>query len=126
MCGLAFVTTSGGYFVAVHRLLVAGAPLAAEHGLLGARASGVVAHGLGCSMARGILVPWPGTEPVSSVLAGGFPTRAPAEKSHLSFLGRHNPNGNFTSHSVTLPLRAPKDASVIRVYAVSNWAVLVV
>ena len=102
------------------------ASLTEERRLSGARPSGVVARGLGCSVARGILVPWPGTEPVSSVLVGGFPTSGPAEKSHLSFLCRHNPNGNFTSHSVTLPLSAPKDASVIRVYAVSNWAVLVV
>ena len=96
------------------------------HGLQGARASGVVPRRLGCSVPCGIFVPWPGIEPVSPVLAGGFPTSGPPEKSHLSFLCRHNPYGNFTSQSVTLPLCAPKGASVIRVYAVLNWAVLVI
>ena len=57
MCGLSFVATSGGYCVAVLRLLIAVASLVAEHGLQGTRASGVVARRLGCSVPCGIFVP---------------------------------------------------------------------
>ena len=61
----------------------------AAHGLLsscGMRAPGrtgslVVARGLSCPEACGILVPWPGIEPTSPALEGGFLTTGPSGKS---------------------------------------------
>ena len=46
--------------------------------------SGVVARGLSCPAACGILVPWPGIEPASPALEGGFFTTGPRGKSLLS------------------------------------------
>ena len=40
---------------------------------------------LGCSVAYGILVPWPGIEPASPALQGGFLTTGPPGKSFISF-----------------------------------------
>ena len=98
-CRLSFDATNRGYSLLRRRLLIAVASLVAEHRLQAAWASGVVAHGLGCSVACGIFVPGPGIEPVSPVLAAGFPTSGPPEKTYFSFLCCHNPNGNFTCHS---------------------------
>ena len=42
----------------------------------------VVAHGLSCPAACGVLVPWPGIEPASPALEGGFFTTGPPGKSH--------------------------------------------
>ena len=49
--------------------------------VLGTQASVVVACGPSRSTAYGILVPWPGIEPVSSAVAGGFLTIGPPGKS---------------------------------------------
>ena len=44
----------------------------------------VIVHRLSCSVAFGSLIPWPGIEPVSPALQGGFLTAGPPGKS-LSF-----------------------------------------
>ena len=75
---------------------------------LGVQASVVVAHGLSSCGAQASLLhgmwdlPWPGLEPVSSALAGGFLTTAPPGKPYDEFL-RNFPtifrSGYATSHS---------------------------
>ena len=51
----------------------------------GAQASLLVAHGLSSHAAHGILVHWPGIEPTSPALEGGFLTTGPPRKSLLIF-----------------------------------------
>ena len=46
----------------------------------------VAASGLSCSVAYGILVPWPGMEPVSLALEGGFLTTGPQGKPQVGLL----------------------------------------
>ena len=48
---------------------------------LGCTGSAVGVHGLSCFMACGVLVPWPGIEPTSLMLQGGFLTTGPLGKS---------------------------------------------
>ena len=80
--GPSVVAASGGYSpAAVCGLLTAVASLVLEQGLQGTQASVVVAHELSCMWD----LPRPGTEPVSSTLAGGFFTNGPPGKPPFSF-----------------------------------------
>ena len=73
-CGLSLVVASGSYsLVAVHRLQIAGLLLLQSKGSRHV-GSTVVVHRLSCPVACGILVPRPGIEPMSPVLAGRFLT----------------------------------------------------
>ena len=77
-----------GSFVAALGLFVVARGLLSSCGLQapGRVGSVVVVHGLSCPTACWILVPWPGIEPVSPELAGGFLTTAPPGKSCMQTL----------------------------------------
>ena len=83
---------SRGYsLVAVHRFLIAEAPLVAEHRLSGMQASLVAAPRLSSCGTRASLLhgmwelPSPGIELSSVTLQGGFLTTGPPEKPSLHF-----------------------------------------
>ena len=64
--------------------------LVVERRLWSARASVVVVHGLSCHAACWVLVPWPGIEPISPALQGGFLITGPLGKPLVIFLKGFN------------------------------------
>ena len=96
-------------FIRLHRVLLASRGiLCREAEALECAGSVVVAHGLSYSATCGTLVPWPGIEPASPALQGGFLTTGPLGK----FLDSSWVDVSLQSSPIPLPSHFP---------AVSTW-----